>query len=254
MKWETALLEDGYRHVQVEAPWEEIAPDYHDILEDFKGMAVPGFRPGKAPRQVLEARFKREISEHLTRRVAHRLCRLALVEAGLEAVTPVEVSEVEWEKDQSFRFTARFFPLPEFDLPDYRSWGSGIVQADDPQGELSLRLLEAVDFPLPDELVQGELAFDGQVDGEPGSAAWQVAARRVKLMLILKRLAREEGIEIDDADLEQRIEQKSAEFGTSPDTLKAELEKGGGTVRLKDLLLAESVLEYLLETINEHAG
>ncbi len=249
MKWEAALLEDGYRHVQVEAPWGEIAPDYHDILEYFKSMAVPGFRPGKAPRQVIEARFKREISEHLARRVAHRLCRLALVEAGLEAVTPVEVSEVKWEKDQSFRFTARFFPLPEFDLPDYRSWGSGIVQADDPQGELSLRLLEAVDFPLRDELVQGELAFDGQADGEPGSEAWQAAARRVRLMLILKRLAREEGIEVEEADVEQRIQEKAAEFGTEAGTLKAELEKGGGIPRLRDLLLAESTLEYLLESM-----
>jgi FKBP-type peptidyl-prolyl cis-trans isomerase (trigger factor) len=210
---------------------------------------VPGFRPGKVPQTVLEGRFRREISEQLSRRGAQRLCRLALEEAGLEAVTPVEVSEIEWERSQHFRFRARFFPLPEFDLPDYRSLGAEVAQADDPQGELSLRLLKAVDFPLPDELVRGELDFDGQPEGEPESEAWQAAARRVKLMLILKRLAREEGIEVDDADLEQRIKDKAAEFGTSPDALKAELEKGGGKTRLKDLLLAENVLEYLLENM-----
>jgi FKBP-type peptidyl-prolyl cis-trans isomerase (trigger factor) len=68
-------------------------------------------------------------------------------------------------------------------------------------------------------------------------------------MLILKRLAREDGIEVDDADIEQRIEEKAAEFDTTPATLQAELEKGSGRSRLKDLLLAESVLEYLLENI-----
>ena len=247
MKWEMVDLEGGFRQLRVEAPWEEISPDYEDILAEFKGLMVPGFRPGKVPQTVLEEHFRREISEQLSRRGAQRLCRLALEEAGLEAVTPVEVSETEWERGQSFRFTARFFPLPDFDLPDYRSWDSGIAQADDPQGELSLRLLEKVAFPLPDELVRGELAFDGQPECEPESEAWQGAAQRVKLMLILKRLAREDGIEIDDADLEQRITEKAAEFETSPETLKAELEKGGGRPRLKDLLLAESVLEYLLE-------
>jgi FKBP-type peptidyl-prolyl cis-trans isomerase (trigger factor) len=49
------------------------------------------------------------------------LCRQTLEEAGMEVTGPVEVSEIEWERGQNFRFTARFFPLPEFDLPDYRS-------------------------------------------------------------------------------------------------------------------------------------
>jgi FKBP-type peptidyl-prolyl cis-trans isomerase (trigger factor) len=253
MKWEMGDLGDGYRQMRVEAPWEEIAPDYHDILEDFRGVAVPGFRPGKAPRQVLEVRFKREIVDHLSRRGAGRLCRLALAEAGVQAAGPVEVSEVEWERGQTFRFTARFFPLPEFDLPDYRSWGAGILEADDPPGELSLRLLERVDFSVPVDLVQGELAFEGQADGEPGSEAWQAAARRVKLMLILKRLAREEGIEVEDADVEQRIQEKAGEFGTEPEALKTDLEKGGGRARLKDLLLAESVLAFLLEIMTGQA-
>jgi FKBP-type peptidyl-prolyl cis-trans isomerase (trigger factor) len=187
--------------------------------------------------------------DQLTRRVAQRLCRLALEQAGREAAGPLEVSGVEWERGQAFRFTARFFPLPEFDLPDYLSWGAGITQADDPQGELSLLLLEKVDFPVPDEMVRGELALDGQADGEPDSEAWEAAARRVRLMLILKRLAREEGIEVEDADVEQRIEDKAAEFGTTAATLITELEHGGGRTRLKELLLAESVLEYLLENM-----
>lgn len=161
----------------------------------------------------------------------------------------MEVSEVEWERGENFRFTARVVPLPQFELPNYRSWGPEVTGAADPQGELSLQLLEKVDFPVPAELVRGELAFDGQPDCEPESEAWLSAARRVRLMLILKRLAREEGLEVEDGEVEQRIAEKAAEFGTSPDTLKAELEQGGGRARLKDLLLAESVLEYMMDSM-----
>ena len=70
-------------------------------------------------------------------------------------------------------------------------------------------------------------------------------------MLILKRIAREEGIEVEEADVDRRIEEKAAEFGARPETLRADLEQGGGRARLKDLLLAENVLGYLLEDLQD---
>jgi FKBP-type peptidyl-prolyl cis-trans isomerase (trigger factor) len=251
MKWEMVVQEDGFRRLQVQVPWEEIAPDYDDILNDYARLPLPGFRPGKAPRPVVEQRFRKEIGEELSRRGAQRLCRLALAQAEAEATGPVEVSEVEWDKGQTFRFTVRFFPLPEFELPDYRALAPLEAEGEDPHGQLSLRLLALVDLAVPEEMVRGELAFEGQPDDDSDSEAWQAAARRVKLMLILKRIAREEGIEVEDADVEERIQEKAEVFGTKAETLRAELEKGGGLARLRDLLLAESTLEYLLETIND---
>jgi FKBP-type peptidyl-prolyl cis-trans isomerase (trigger factor) len=247
MKWKMISLKDGYRQVRVEAPWEEIAADYDDILRDYARLRVPGFRLGKVPRQVLEQRFRREITENLSRRCAPRLCRQALELAQAEAAGPVEVSEIEWETGQSLQFTARFIPWPEFELPDYRSLMPVEAGIGDPQGDLSLRLLELVSFPIPNALIRAELAPDGLAESEPGSEPWQAAAQRVKLMLILKRIAREEGIEVEEADVDRRIEEKAAEFGTKAEILRAELEKGSGRPRLKDLLLAESVLDYLLE-------
>jgi FKBP-type peptidyl-prolyl cis-trans isomerase (trigger factor) len=249
MKWELIPQADGFRLLRVQVPWEQIAPDYDDILKDYVRLPLPGFRPGKAPRQVVEQRYRREISDELTRWGARRLGPLALEQAAAEATGPVEVSEVAWEKGQTFRFTVRFFPVPEFDLPDYRSLPPLDPAGEDPQGEMSQRLLELVSLVVPDELVRGELAFEGQPDCEPESEPWRAAAQRVKLMLILKRIARKEGIDLEEADVEQRIADKAEEFGTKADTLRAELEKRGGIPRLKDLLLAESTLEYLLESM-----
>ena len=72
-------------------------------------------------------------------------------------------------------------------------------------------------------------------------------------MLTLKRIAREEGIEVDEADVEHCFEEKAEIFGTTAETLRTELEKGGGIPRLRDLPLAESTLEYFLETINKRS-
>ena len=44
-----------------------------------------------------------------------------------------------------------------------------------------------------------------------------------------------------------RIAEKADEFGASIKELQAEVGQGGGRQRLKDLLLAETTLEYLME-------
>ena len=66
-------------------------------------------------------------------------------------------------------------------------------------------------------------------------------------MVILKRIARQEGIEVDERDVKRRIDEKAKEFGTTAKGLQAELEERGGMARLRDLLLAESTLDYLME-------
>ena len=66
-------------------------------------------------------------------------------------------------------------------------------------------------------------------------------------MLILKQIARQEGIEVNEADVNNRIDEKAEEFGTEKKSLQAELEQVGGMQRLRDMLLAESTLEYLME-------
>jgi hypothetical protein len=52
---------------------------------------------------------------------------------------------------------------------------------------------------------------------------------------------------VDEADANKRIALKAKEFGTPIKTLKKQLEKEGGLQRLRDILIAESTFDYLLE-------
>ena len=237
---------DGYYRLKVEADWSELAVDYDDIVAGYAKVRVPGFRPGKATRSVIEKRFQKEITEDLSHRAAQRLGSEAVREAGIEALGPVEAEEIECVKSQVFRAKLRFHPMPKFNLPDISCLK--IDEAShDPRDQLSLRLLELVSFDVPDRLVKDELALDGVGDSPPDSAEWKAAKDRIKLMLILKKIARQEGIEVDTTDVNDRISEKAKEFGTTKKSLQAELEKGGGRERLRDMLIAESTLEYLME-------
>jgi FKBP-type peptidyl-prolyl cis-trans isomerase (trigger factor) len=74
--------------------------------------------------------------------------------------------------------------------------------------------------------------------------------KTTNMMLILKQLAQQEGIEINEADVNKRIAEKAEEFGTTTKSLQAEFAKTGDMQRLSNMLLAESTLDYLLD-INE---
>jgi len=237
--------EGGRKVLQAEAPWSELAADYDDIVSECTKVRMPGFRSGKVPRSVIEQRLQKQIIHDLSHRAAQRLGKEALREAGAESLGPIEIGDIACGKGKPFQFTARFWPMPEFELPEL---GSFAVRDDDsdPRDRISHRLLEMVSFNVPDELVKEELGA-GDSDKSSGSAAWKAATDRVRLMLILKRIAKQEGIEVTKADVERRIKEKALEFGTDPDSLKDELQKGGGMARLQDMLIAEGTLKFLME-------
>lgn len=239
---------DGYHRLNVEADWSEISTDYNDVVAGYAKATVPGFRPGKVPRSVIEKRFQREIIDDLSRVAVQRLGREAVRETGVTVLGLAEAVEIECERGEVFLAQLRFYPMPEIKLPDLSSLKIDDATADY-RDQISLKLLELVDFDIPDRLVKDELALTDINNSPPDSPEWLAAHDQIKLMLILKRIAAQEGIEIDDADVSKRIAEKAEEFQTTKKSLQAELEKGGGMERLRDMLLAESTLEYLMEKI-----
>lgn len=246
MKWHTLDNENGYCRLSIEAPWSEIANDHEDIVARYTKVRLPGFRPGKIPQNVIEQRFRQEIIADLSFQVARRFGREAVREAGIEVLGPLKAYEIECEKGRLFRAQVRFLPMPEITLPEL----AGLLTSDDgtdPRDWISLRLLELVPFEVPGELVREELGHDGIDESNPGSKIWKAASDRIRLMIILKKIANQEGITVDEADMNKRLTEKAEEFGTTTGALQAELEEGCGMGRLKDMLLAESTLQYLLE-------
>ena len=246
MRWEQQKNDDEYYRLKIEADWSELAFDYDDIVAGYTKVRVPGFRLGKVPRSVIENRFQKEIKEDLSLRAAQRFGREAIREGGIEALGSAEAEEIECVKGQVFRARLRFHPLPKIDLPDISRLKIDEASLD-PRDQISLRLLELVSFDIPDKLVKDELDLDGNGDAAPGSADWKAATDRIKLMLILKQIARREGIAVDEADVSTRIAEKASEFGTTVKSLEKQFEKGGGLQRLRDILIAESTLDYLME-------
>ncbi|BBZ32725.1 trigger factor [Mycolicibacterium confluentis] len=106
--------------LNVEVPFDELEPDFDRAFKQLaQQVRLPGFRPGKAPRKLLEARVGRAA-------VLEQVVNDALPARYSEAVTSTEVKplgqpEIEitkLEDGQELVFTAEVDIRPEITLPD----------------------------------------------------------------------------------------------------------------------------------------
>ncbi len=239
-------ISEQEKELEIVVPWNMIKEDYNDILKKYSKLSFKGFRPGKAPVGVLESFFRNEIKNDLISVSSARLCRAALKKQGMEAGTPVEISEVESLKNDHLKFKAAFVEMPQFVLPDYYHLNLESEETEDKLNEISEKLLKQTQITLHSTFIENEMKYID--DCENLSEKEKNAAEdRVKLMLILKKIAGENNIEIDGKDIEERIKIVAAENDATPGELKEFLVNHNGLSRLSDSLLAETVLSFIIE-------
>ena len=132
--------------INVEVPFTELKPDFDRAYKELaKQIRLPGFRPGKAPAKLLEARVGREalldqvINEALPSRYGQ-----ALTESDVKPLGQPEIEVTKKEYGEELVFTAEVDVRPEFTLPDLSALKITVdpidVSDEDVDGELqSLR-------------------------------------------------------------------------------------------------------------------
>jgi len=121
MNVEVESLPNCIASMRVELPPDRVTKEWNEIVEGFRQYArIPGFRPGKAPQNVVEAKFRKEIQEELTKKLVSKTTREAIRDKGLKVLSVSSVENVEFTAEKSLRFTATLVTSPEFELPDYK--------------------------------------------------------------------------------------------------------------------------------------
>jgi trigger factor len=106
--------------INVEVPFTELQPDFDRAYKELaKQVRLPGFRPGKAPAKLLEARFGREamldqvVNDALPSRYGQ-----AVTESDLRPLGQPNIAVTKKEYGQELVFTAEVDVRPEITLPD----------------------------------------------------------------------------------------------------------------------------------------
>src|SRR5881397_633080 len=121
MKVEVERQPGSVSKLQIELPPEEVEKEWDAIANSFARFAkIPGYRPGKAPRAVIDKRFRKEIQDELTKKLVSKSYHEAVEHEQLRVALLSNIEDVQFGEDKSMRFRATVITAPEFELPDYK--------------------------------------------------------------------------------------------------------------------------------------
>lgn len=173
--------------LSVELPPEKVKAKRDALAADFiRHAKVPGFRPGKIPRNVVESRFKNEIAEELRRGLISDAIEAAIKEKSLRILQVQNVEDIELAPDDRMSFKATLITVPEFDLPEYKGVAVRVptTAITDAEVDAELERLRASFADYTD--ITGRPAamndillvdYEGTVDGRPVMEAYPKAGK-----------------------------------------------------------------------------
>ena len=129
----------------------------------LKHASIPGFRKGKAPAKVIESKYAKEIKEDIKERILPKYYQEAEKESDLKIVNIIEHSEVEFQSDNSAKFSVTVDITPEFKLPKYTNLpiktSKKIVEDKDIDEQINNLLNQYSTYEIDDEkkIEQGDM-------------------------------------------------------------------------------------------------
>ncbi len=173
-------LENNRIKLHVAVPAEEFEPAVNAAFRKLAGeVRIPGFRPGKAPRRLLEARFGTDVArEQALKDGIPGFYADAIISEEIDAIAPPEIDITAGEEDGDVEFDAVVEVRPVVNLTGYDELTVEIEfpaqddEAVDKQVEgLRERFGDLEESTEP--LIDGnyaEMDISGSVDGEPVDA------------------------------------------------------------------------------------
>jgi len=107
--------------LKVEIPADEVSKEFEQTLKSFINSAkIKGFRPGRAPKDVVKNMYYSEIKESLINSLAPEVIKKELKKLNVVPVTSPVITDVSFEEGKPLKLTAHYELWPEFKLPEYK--------------------------------------------------------------------------------------------------------------------------------------
>jgi len=162
--------------VRVELDAAAVDAAFDAVTKDYQKQAVlPGFRPGKAPRDMVAKKYAADIKEEAKKKLIGDNYRQAIAEQKLHIVGYPDIEEVQFERGQALQFTATVETAPEFQLPEYKGLPAAleaktVTDADVARALEMLRGQHTKFETVARPLAGGDFAvvnYTGTCDGQP---------------------------------------------------------------------------------------
>jgi trigger factor len=107
--------------LRVEIESKEVDEAFESMIKDFQREAsLPGFRPGKAPKDMVAKRYEKDIQDEVKKKLIPDAYRKAVDEQKIDVVGYPDIEEIQFGRGQALQFAATIETAPEFQLPEYK--------------------------------------------------------------------------------------------------------------------------------------
>lgn len=114
------IIDSAKREISVEVSGDIVKNKFEDVFKKIGEVAkVPGFRPGHAPRDILEKEFSSHAREQVLKELIPDVYNQAIEKEGLEVIDLPNISDVKLDRN-TLSFKAQVEVSPEIKLKDYK--------------------------------------------------------------------------------------------------------------------------------------
>ena len=162
--------------VRVEVEAQKVDETFESVTKEFqKQTALPGFRPGKAPREMIVRKYEKDIEEEVKRKLISDSYQKAMAEQKLDVLGHPDIEEIQFNRGQPLQFAATIETAPEFVLPEYKNLPAKrearTVTDEDVERALNVLREQQTQFNKVERVVQtGDIAvinYTGACEGKP---------------------------------------------------------------------------------------
>ena len=149
------------RHIVVTVSKEDIARYKDDAYNDLMPKAqIPGFRIGRAPRKLVETRFKSDVADQIKGSLIMDAMSQVTDEQDFSAISEPDFNfdAVQMPDDSELTFEFTVEVRPEFDMPQWKGLKLETVVHDYTEDEVSTRAQELLQRYGNEEDIDGEIA------------------------------------------------------------------------------------------------
>jgi len=121
MKSSIKKLKNCKKIVDVKLPPDEVKDELSKVYEAIaRHASIPGFRPGKVPKDLLEKHYEKTAREELIKRLIPQTYRKILEQHKLDPIGYPDITDVTLDPKEGFSYKASIESRPDFPLKNYK--------------------------------------------------------------------------------------------------------------------------------------
>lgn len=227
-------------------------------------LQLPGMKIGEQREIVIEFPADYSVKALASKKVVYKVSLTAMRRRIPAAIDAALLKEFQVDSEVSLRGKIREALTAETDARE----------KDRLQNEIVTFMLGKISIDLPESVVQEEtrhtvasIVKENMMQGMPRdqvegrkeeflSIATKSAGDKVKLGYILSRIAEEEKLSVEEAEVGKAIQALAGRYRVAPDAMRKELEEKKEIDGIRHQLLMKKTLDFLLENakINQEVG